>query len=176
VDVSSIFNALLTGVTSLTYVGKEALGDTSTYQVRGTVGPDVLALFHPAGGVPSDSGVVEMWIGTRDFLVRQLRLTQGQDTATLVVSRFDEASVTAPLNPRAAEELRALIAPPTQRPGPYGLPTTPEGVKAFIQGLPQSSRECGRKAVGDTAFEELAAGARMPTSDEIQTVLSCFGY
>ena len=69
-----------------------------------------------------------------------------------------------------------MIAPPTEVQRPYGFPTTPEEVKEFIQGLPASIQECGHEAVGEAAYEELASGTRMPTSEEIQKVFGCFGY
>lgn len=177
-DVGQIFRQFVTGLGDPVYVDRAELDGVATYRVRGTLPPGTWTLFHPGEKVPSPepTGTAEAWVGVDDFLVYRLDLTLGGDSTTLRVSEINRVTVSAPPNPRPAEELRTLIAPSPERRSPYGLPTTPGEVKALIESLPASIRECGRKAVGEAAFEELAAGARLPTSDEIQKVLSCSGY
>ena len=162
-DVLGIFKALRTQVSDLTYLGEQTVDGTPSYHIRGTIGPEVMALFQVGEEPTMENGTLEVWIGMQDFYMRRIQITQGTEIATLNLSRFFDVSVVAPSEPRPFEELQALLA------------TTPEGIKAFIEDLPVSTQICLRQALGDAAFEELLAATRMPTFQEVPAVVGCFG-
>ena len=173
-DVGSIFRQFATGVGDLAYVSKDDIDGMAVHRVRGALPQGMWALFHPGEEVPTPepTGASEAWIGVDDSLVHRLDFTLGSDSVTLNVSDFNQVTVSAPPNPRPGNELLALIGPPTGGLSP-GLPQTPEEVRAFIQALPQPVQDCAREGMGDEAFDELLAGARMPTFDEIGKAFAC---
>lgn len=174
-DVSGIFNALLTQATNLTYVGEEEMAGVRTYHIQGSVGPEVMALFHPGEEPPASGGTLEAWVGVKDSLVYQTKFFQGEDSATLRVSRFNDAPVSAPSNPRPFAELQTLLQRTPSGAPTAGLPQTPEEMKAFIAAQPQATQTCLQEALGAAVFQELAAGARMPTFTEVYSAFRCLG-
>ena len=88
--------SVMKGAINLTKLANETMDGVESYHLRGTVEASALASI--VGAVPSESQVqVDTWIGTSDFLVRQIRiegaLLQGdaaQAVRTLKLSRFDE--------------------------------------------------------------------------------------
>lgn len=82
----------------------EVIDGVDAYHLQGTLNPDVLSPIF--GGIPADGTVkTELWIGTEDFLVRQIRLEgpilqeDGPSIArTLKLSRFNEpVTIEAPI-------------------------------------------------------------------------------
>lgn len=173
-DVGSIFRQFATGVGDFVYVGREDFNGMGVHRVRGALPQGMWALFHPGEEVPTPepTGASEAWIGVGDSLVHRLDFTLGSDSVTLRVSDFNQVTVSAPPNPRPGNELLALIGLPTGELSP-GLPQTPEEVKAFIEALPQPVQDCAREGLGDEAFDELLAGTRMPTGEEIGKAFAC---
>lgn len=51
---------------------------------------------------------------------------------------------------------------------------SPEDVGRAFGSLSAEEADCLRGVLGDTVFEELAAGARLPTAEEFQTASACF--
>jgi hypothetical protein len=144
-DYTTFFSRLWIDVSDLTYVGEEDLDGVASHRLRGTITAELAMLFdpeEPAGG----SITLELLVGKKDSLVHQLRrLKEGEESDALALSGFDEA-----IN----------IEPP-----PGVLPAT-EFFKRLIEATPVEQQECIRSKVGDTAFNEVKTGERLPTAEE----------
>ena len=173
-DLVAFTSALTTEISDLTYVGEEDLDGVTTYRLEGTLAREVLELVEPEGPLP-ESVTVELWVGKEDSLVRRYVLSPlvPDETSTFTLARFDDESISieAPANPRPADELEEFFA---QLEGEPSF-ETPEDVKEAIEDLPAEAQECLRGVLGDAAYEELAAGTRLPTEAEDAAVgEACF--
>ncbi len=144
-DYTTFFSRLWTDVSDLTYVGEEDLDGVASHRLQGTITAELAMLFdpeEPAGG----SITLELLVGKKDSLVHQLRrLKEGGESDALTLSRFGEA---------------ISIEPP-----PGVLPAT-EFFKRLVEMTPAEELECIRGKIGDTAFNEVKAGERLPTAEE----------
>ncbi|MBI4320773.1 MAG: LppX_LprAFG lipoprotein [Chloroflexi bacterium] len=88
--------SIMKGAKNLTKLPDEVFDGTESYHISGSVEPSAVSTI--IGGVPSEAQVpVEAWIGTDDFLLRQIRLegplVQGDSpkvVRVLKLSKFDE--------------------------------------------------------------------------------------
>jgi len=144
-DFTAFFSRLWTDVSDLTYAGEEDLDGAASHRLRGTITAELAMLFD-SEEPPGESITLELLVGKKDSLVHELRrLKEGGEPDALTLSRFDEA---------------ISIEPP-----PGVLPAT-EFFKRLVEMTPADELECIRGKIGDTAFNEVRAGERLPTAEE----------
>ncbi len=95
-------SALLKQVTQLKKLGNETVDGVECYHVGGIVGASLIAGLVGAPG-SSNSLAGDVWVGTSDFLVRQIRLAgaigsnePAQIERTLVLSKYNESVTIEP--------------------------------------------------------------------------------
>lgn len=167
--IADFLTALTAEISDLTYLNEETIDGVATHHLQGVLTPDVLEIVDPEEA-PTEDVPVELWIGKDDSLIYRYHWVEPDETITLSLSRFDEAiSVEAPANPRPAAELEQVLQ------DLFGIQfETPEDVKEAIESLSVEEQDCLRRVLGDAAFEELAAGTRLPTEEEFQKGEECF--
>ena len=155
-DPVGFVNGLWTNLSGLTLVAEEDMGGVAMYHVQATISPELLGLVETDPS-PTTDNTIDLWIGKTDSLLHRLKYTfsETSSTTTIDLSQFNDNSISveAPSNP---------------------LPAT-EFFKQFIASAPQEAQDCLRSAWGDAAFEEVKAGTRLPTKDELDKVDQCGG-
>ena len=168
-NFAGFLGALWTQVSDLGYLGEETVEGVKTHHLQGKVGPEVRALLE-FEEQQTESGTADIWIGVADSLVHRLRLVGWGETNTFTLSRFDESiTITAPANPRPFEEFLEKMREMGGEPS-----GSPEDMGRLIEGLPAEAQECLRTKLGEEAFEELKAGTRVPTFEEMERGGECF--
>ena len=152
-DILNFFTAVGTGVSGLTYLGQEAIGDVPAFHLRGIASKELVELVGEEEEVEEDaSGTVDLWISADDSLLLRLRLEEtspGSDVSEFTFSAFNApVTIEAPANVVSFDVFEALAT------GNIG----PQLLGDLISILSVEGQGCLRDALGENTYNSLGSG------------------
>lgn len=163
----AVFTGVYTGVSALTYLGEETIDGAPVVRLQGTLGADVLQLLDPEG--EETSATIQLWIDATEDTLLRVRIEESStgNVTDLNFSALDAAvSIEAPTNVASMDVLDAL----------EGGDLDPELIGQIVIILPVEAQDCLRSRLGESGYNDLAAGTATIGIAEGIAFAECLGF